>query len=286
MSGPPSAAYNSGVSDNGVIPSIAETGAGPALLLLHGGPGLNDYMGMLGTEVDGWRAIRYQQRGLSPSATSGPFSVEQHVADLLSVLDAAGVERAVLLGHSWGGHLALHAVIAAPDRVAALVLVDPLGSTGDGGAAAQAAELVARLLPRARAKFAELAERASGPGASAADVTELLALQWPGYFADPTAAPPLPADFRVSPECNAQTMATVFGPIEDGSFAASLATVGAPVQIVLGERSPLPLGAGRGTASLLPQAELTVEPGAGHLPWVERPGCVAAALSRVRKALA
>lgn len=273
------------MSDNGVIPSIAESGTGTALLLLHGGPGLNDYMGMLGTEVDGWRAIRYQQRGLPPSVTSGPFSVGQHVADLLSVLDAAGVERAVLLGHSWGGHLALQAAIAAPDRVAALVLVDPLGSTGDGGTAALAAELVARLLPRAKTKFAELAERASGPDASAADVTELLALQWPGYFADPTAAPPLPADFSVSPECNTQTLATVFGPIEDGSFAASLTTASAPVQIVLGGCSPLPPEAGRATAALLPQAELAVVPDAGHLPWVERPGCVAAALSRVSDAL-
>jgi hypothetical protein len=42
-----------------------DTVAGPALLLLHGGPAITDYMDLLGTEVAGWRAIRYQQRCLS-----------------------------------------------------------------------------------------------------------------------------------------------------------------------------------------------------------------------------
>jgi len=270
------------MSDSGVTSSIAITGEGPALLLLHGGPGLSDYMGMLGTEVTGWRAIRYQQRGLSPSSNSGPFTIGQHVADLLTVLDTADVESAVILGHSWGGHLALQAALAAGDRAAALVLVDPLGAVDDGGITAMASELVARLLPGAQARFAALAELASGADASAADSTELLALQWPGYFADPETAPPMPADLRLSPECNAQTLESALGPIGDGSFAASLTAVTAPVQIVLGERSPMPLEAGRATAAQLARAEVHVVPGAGHLPWVEQPGCVGAALARVR----
>src|SRR5206468_16741 len=83
-------------------------------LLLHGGPAMSDYMGLLAPELDGWQAIRYQQRGLPPSAETGPFTVEQHVADAVAVLDELGVDRAVALGHSWGGHLALHLAVAHP----------------------------------------------------------------------------------------------------------------------------------------------------------------------------
>ncbi len=53
----------------------SESGNGPALLLLHGGPGFSDYMEMLAPEVTGWHAIRYQQRSLSPSSARAPFTV-------------------------------------------------------------------------------------------------------------------------------------------------------------------------------------------------------------------
>jgi pimeloyl-ACP methyl ester carboxylesterase len=88
-------------------------------------------MDLLGTEVAGWRAIRYQQRCLSPSATGGPFTVERHVADAVAVLDGLGVDRAVVAGHSWGGHLALQLAVAHPDRVAGLLIIDSPGANGD-----------------------------------------------------------------------------------------------------------------------------------------------------------
>jgi pimeloyl-ACP methyl ester carboxylesterase len=59
--------------------------AGPAVLLLHG---VTDYMEMLAPELDGWRAIYYQQRGHAPSATEGPFTVSRNVADAIAVMEA------------------------------------------------------------------------------------------------------------------------------------------------------------------------------------------------------
>jgi pimeloyl-ACP methyl ester carboxylesterase len=49
------------------------------------------------------------------------------------VLDALGVDRAVVAGHSWGSHLALQLAVAHPDRVAGLLIIDGPGVTGDGG---------------------------------------------------------------------------------------------------------------------------------------------------------
>ena len=60
------------------------SGEGDDLLLLHGGPGLSDYMDLVEGETAGWRTIRYQQRGLSPLTVEGPFSVERHVADAVA----------------------------------------------------------------------------------------------------------------------------------------------------------------------------------------------------------
>ena len=258
-------------------------GAGAPLLLLHGGPSLSDYMDMLAAEVTGWRSIRYQQRSLSPSATEGPFTVARHVADAVAVLDALGVDRAVVAGHSWGGHLALHLAVARPDRVAGLLILDPLGAIGDGGAAEMGHALEDRLLPAAVARYREVEARLSGPDASDADALESLTLLWPGYYARPETAPGPPPGLRMSLAGNIATLTSAMEQIADGSLARALGDVSVPAIFLLGALSPMPVSQGELTAALLPRAEVVIVPGAGHVPSHERPGCVTDALSSIRR---
>jgi lipase len=70
-----------------------------------------------------WLAV--DLRGHGRSTWDGPWTVEQHVADLLETLDAEGVERVVVVGHSYGGMIGLHLLATAPERVARLALLDP-----------------------------------------------------------------------------------------------------------------------------------------------------------------
>jgi lipase len=64
-------------------------------------------------------------RGRGRSARlPGPYGFEAHVADVLAVLDAAGVESAVVAGHSMGAYVAARLAAEHPDRVSSLVLVD------------------------------------------------------------------------------------------------------------------------------------------------------------------
>jgi pimeloyl-ACP methyl ester carboxylesterase len=264
------------------------SGAGPALLLLHGGPAITDYMELLGPEVAGWRAIRYQQRCLSPSATDGPFTVERHVADAVAVLDALGVDRAVVAGHSWGGHLALQLAVAHPDRVAGLLIIDSPGAIGDGGVAEMGQELVNRLLPDAVPRFEELAMRmaaadpADASGSSDADMLMSLTLLWPGYFARPETAPVIPPGTRASIAGYVGTFVSMGEHLADGALASTLPQLQMPAIFLLGAESPMPVSHGEQTAALLPASEVVIVPAAGHLPWHEQPGCVATALSRIR----
>jgi len=257
-------------------------GDGPPLLLIHGGPGMSEYLAMLGPEVDGWQAIRYQQRGIAPSASEGPFTLEQHVADAIAVLDELGLSQVTVLGHSWGGHLALHIALAHPDRVTGLVEVDPMGAVGDdGGAGDLMRHLGERMSPESAAAYAPIGERLAGPDATEEDMTASLRLLWPGYFGDPDDIIPYPPDLRLDPVSYIGT----FGSIAEhlaGGFAAKLAGVTVPVVFVLGGKSPMPVSQGEQTAALLPAARVVVVPDAGHMPWHEQPGCVAAVLDQVR----
>ena len=107
-------------------------GSGPAALLLHGGPGIPDYTEPLAAELAPLvTTTRYTQRGIEPSDPGPPYSVEVHAADTLAVLDEHGIDRAWVIGHSWGGQLALHLALSHPERLLGIVCIDPLGAQSD-----------------------------------------------------------------------------------------------------------------------------------------------------------
>jgi 3-oxoadipate enol-lactonase len=101
---------------------FAESGSGPAVVLLHEGVVDSRIWEPFVPHVDGQlRTIRYDQRGYGRSPMwTGPYSP---VDDVVSVLDAAGVEQAALVGTSRGGRIAIQATLERPERVSALVPV-------------------------------------------------------------------------------------------------------------------------------------------------------------------
>jgi proline iminopeptidase len=256
-------------------------GAGPPVLLLHGGPGLSyEYLDGLAAELGpDYRVAAYQQRGLEPSTVEGPFTVAQAIADVLAVLGALAWSRALIVGHSWGGHLALRFAAAHPERLLGALAVDPLGIVGDGGMAAFDAEMLARTPKENRERARELDERAMAGEGTAEEGLESLRIVWPAYFADPERAPAMPP-VRMSVEAYSGIIAEVTTGTDD--VAAKLAAGGVPYGVVAGAGSPMPWGqAARATAELAPQAFLTVVPAAGHFPWLDVPGSVRTALKRL-----
>ncbi|HUA72219.1 MAG TPA: alpha/beta hydrolase [Solirubrobacteraceae bacterium] len=257
------------------------TGIGPPVLLLHGGPGLSfEYIDELGDELaTGFHVAAYQQRGLEPSTLNGPFTIAQAVDDSIAVLDGLEWERALVVGHSWGGQLALRLVAAHPNRLLGVLAVDPLGVVGDGGLAAFEAEMTARTPAKDRERHRELDDRAMDGEGTQEDFLESLRLVWPAYFADPENVPPMPP-IRLSIEAYSGIINDVIA--DTDRIAAALAATDAPYGVLAGGASPIPWGqAARATAELSPRAFLKVVPAAGHFPWLDEPGCVRAALRRL-----
>jgi len=256
-------------------------GDGAPVLLVHGGPGLSyEYLDGLADELGtGVRIAAFQQRGLAPSTLAGPFTISQAIDDVIAVLDGLGWPQAVLVGHSWGGHLVLRTAAAHPDRLLGVLSVDPIGVVGDGGTAAFEAEMVARTPKEGRARAQQLDERAMSGEGTADDGLEGLAIMWPAYFADPENVPPLPP-IRLSVEAYSGLNDEMTEGLEE--IAAALATGSVPYGVVAGAGSPIPWGqAARTTAELSPRAFLTVVHAAGHFPWLEVPGSVRTALQRL-----
>lgn len=92
------------------------------ILLIHGGPGVPDYLGAVAADLeDQWLVHRYDQRGVGGSSWDGVYTLAQAVQDAISLLDHWGHEKATLIGPSFGTNLASYITLAHPERVAVLV---------------------------------------------------------------------------------------------------------------------------------------------------------------------
>lgn len=128
------------ITVNGVQVHYKEAGTGePVMILLHG----------FGASVFSWREVmpllsRYgrvvaydrpafglTQRPLPGSwKEENPYGVDGNITLLLGLMDALGIEKAILIGNSAGGRLAVQAALTHPERVSGLVLVDAAIYTG------------------------------------------------------------------------------------------------------------------------------------------------------------
>ncbi|MBE0566294.1 MAG: alpha/beta fold hydrolase [Krumholzibacteria bacterium] len=245
---------------NGVTIHYVEQGAVTALpvVFIHGFPFSH---AMWAPQLDAvaarHRAVAYDLRGHGRSGVGdGQYTVEGHVDDLLALLDHLGIARAVLVGLSMGGYVALRAVERAPGRCRGLALCDTR-SEADGN--------------EAKLKRAAGAAAVKRDGAAAFADGFVKAVFAPGTFA---ARPEAVEAIRLiiagtEPLAIAGTLLALAGRTDT---TESLARIAVPTLIMVGEHDEVtPPDASCAMHGLIPQAELHIVPGAGHLSSVENP---------------
>jgi proline iminopeptidase len=140
----------------------------PVLLYIHGGPGAGsyDFMKLQGERLSRrMRVIAYDQRGVLRSdavAADEPFGVGELVADVEALRVALGVRSWSVLGHSFGGIVALRYALEHPDPVEGIVFECPtfdLGSSSRALLRAAADELDVAGNPKRAAELRTVAER-------------------------------------------------------------------------------------------------------------------------------
>lgn len=100
-------------------------GSGTPVLLLHGLASTRHIWDLVVPGLAGLPVLALDQRGHGDSdRPTGPYDGETVVADALTALDAVGLSRVVVAGHSWGAWTALRLAARAPERVLAVVCVD------------------------------------------------------------------------------------------------------------------------------------------------------------------
>lgn len=105
-----------------------EVGQGEPVVLLHPGfvaAGMHPLL--QAPALEGWRLIAVHRRGYGQSdRVNGPVSIVQQAADVTTLLDHLGIRQSHLVGHSFGANVALQFAVSQPQRLGALVLMEPL----------------------------------------------------------------------------------------------------------------------------------------------------------------
>lgn len=256
---------------DGVPLFTRRVGAGPLVVVLHGGPGAHhDYLlpqyDLLAT---GRELCYYDQRGggQSPVPRETPVGWREHVADLEAIRSQLGLDQLTLCGYSWGGLLAVLYYLEHPDRVARLALVSPASITARYREAFErtfAERMAAPEIVAARDALQASGLREHDPAKYQRRAFELSVAGYFHRFDDAAQLTP----FRVT----ARTQQAVWASLGDYDLRPSLQRHASrfplPASVVLhGTFDPIPIAGSRELSHLL-QAPL-VELPVGHCPHVE-----------------
>lgn len=256
---------------NGVRLFTRRTGAGPLVVVLHGGPGAHhDYLlPQYDLLARGRELFYYDQRGggRSPVARETPVGWREHVADLEGLRQELGIERLTLCGYSWGGLLALLYYLEHPTSVERLALASPASARADLRREFEAEFARRMAVPEIQHAKDEL--RASGlrERDPAAYQRRAFELSVAGYFRDVRDAQDL-TSFRVT----ARTQQAVWDSLGEYDLRRQLRDLASriphpPSRIVHGIFDPIPITGSRELAEIL-GADL-IELPVGHCPHVE-----------------
>jgi proline iminopeptidase len=233
------------------------------LIAIHGGPGnSSDYMVSLNElQSDEIAVATYDQRGTGRSSDpSEGFALLKYVEDLEAVREAVGSEKVHLLGHSWGGIVAMRYATVYPQRVKSMILM------GSGPPSAEAARA-------AQANFGQRITELQQQGildkgllsTSGDQISSIL----PAYFSDAGfEMPDELANMSFNQEASNQTYAA----LGEWDFKAELSHLQHSILILWGEDDPFGLSMAEATKTALTSADVdfAILDACGHY-WHECP---------------
>ena len=231
---------------------------GPAVVLLHGFP-LDHRMWkpQFPALEKKWRVVAPDFRGQGRSEVGdGQFTIEHLVDDLFGILDGLKIPRAVLVGLSMGGYVALRAAEREPGRVRALFLADTKAPADGNEAKVKRVAGMKKAKAEGSAAFADGFLKAALSPATLRERSEVVE-----------------GARKLMEGCTPAGIAgTLLALASRCDMTESLAKVRVPTMVVCGEHDAItPPADSKALAAGIPGARLEMIPGAGHLSNLEEP---------------
>jgi proline iminopeptidase len=252
-------------------------GVGKPLIVINGGPGLSHdhllpHMNKLAEDN---LVIFYDQRGCGLSdcvMNHESLSIENMIKDIDLIRSHFGLKKVSILGHSWGGLLAMNYVIANPQNIEKLVVSNPAPASTEGIGIYY--KTLVKVLEPFNSEIIEMGRNSSEKGLDKEVITESLNYFFQIFFHDKEKSAQLDFQFTeesarrysLASDLISQTMQAVPFDLRPGLKDLDLKTL-----IIHGESDVLPLQIMERIQESIEGSELFVQAECGHFPMIEKP---------------
>jgi len=230
----------------------------PALIFVHGFPfNRSMWQSQMAEFSEGWRVIAFDVRGHGESeAGEKPFSIGLFAEDLIGLMDALGIEKAVLCGLSMGGYIALNAALNNPGRFEALVLSDTQCAADTPEAKEKRLEVIGAIRKNGVERFADTSlKNFFAPATLTKEGAEIATVRG-----------------MIAATCEETLVRTLHAMREREESCSRLQEIAVPVLVLVGEEDAItPPEAARLMQEKIEGCRLAVIAQAGHLSNMENP---------------
>ncbi|HYI75387.1 MAG TPA: alpha/beta fold hydrolase [Gaiellaceae bacterium] len=236
----------------------------PTILLLHGGPGFDQSSLRWSFEPlsDTAQLVYLDHRGQGRSDASSPerWNLDTWIDDVVGLCDVLGLDRPIILGHSFGGMVAQGVAIRHPELPSKLILASTTAKFRT--------DLALEMFERLGGEEARAVADAYFVAPSVTALERFMEVCYPLYGTTQP-DPDVRARIVARPEVGVHFFADE---IHTYDFRDELDTIVCPTLVLAGELDPItPVACSQELAARIPQAQLEVVANAGHAPFRDRP---------------
>lgn len=261
---------------NGASLFCKTMGRGSPLIVLHGGPGFShDHLLPLSKLARDNFLIFYDQRGGGKSTgeiTPETINLGTFIDDLDAIRKAYKLDKIAILGHSWGGLLAMHYAIAHPEHVEKVILSNSCPATAEGYAAFLQ-EYQKRLAPY-QDELKKLENSQAFASGDLSAISEYCRIIFKTYFYDPDKIDQMNLNMTSQAAMN---LFKIFAILQQNvllkpyDITHDLKLLHIPALIIHGDFDPIPVSCAENIHDSFENAEYILIKNCGHFPFVEQP---------------
>jgi proline iminopeptidase len=260
---------------NGTQLYYSATGTGEPLLIIHGGPVLDQsyLVNHFAPLAKDYRLIFYDQRASGRSASavdSASMTIKMFVEDIEGIRKKLNLGKISVLGHSWGGFLAVRYAAAYPGEVERLILSNPMPpSTSVWQAEEQ--ELAKRITRSDSLQRSQVLSSEAMKNNNVSAVNELMMLSFKTQFADTTLLNRLTINLPADYFTRSKVFRFLFPELMNYDLLPEVQKIDAPTLVIYGDYEPAATLSGPLYEDNLTNGELAIISGSGHFPFIENP---------------